>query len=78
MKQWLLIGLILTSCVSMETSQTFYNRGKVVKPHEQRPLYDLTPRGKRWHIQVITVYGFDTIKVWADEDWKENQIVKLK
>jgi len=77
LKKWIVVGLIVTSCVSIETT-TYYNRGRVVRPHPHRPLFDITPQGKRFYIQVITKQGFDTLSVWGDEDWLEGQIVKWK
>lgn len=79
MKQWIITGLILTSCVSTDSTRAFYNRGEVIRHDQLAPLFTYTDWGDRqYYVRFITVGGYDTIKVWTQDEWKEGQIVRLK
>lgn len=43
------------------------------------PLYTYTPWGDReYYVRFFTVGGWDTMRVWTQDEWREGQIVKLK
>ena len=79
MRRWIITGFIITLGCTIDSTRAFYNRGEVVRYHPQMPLYTFTSWGDRqYYVRFITVGGYDTMRVWTQEDWHEHQIVKLR